>query len=358
MSGALLSAVGEAIERYAPSLPDPARIQWRRLRELEGEVLDPRHGPLYTEAQYRRPGFPFARFDPDLVHPWVEGRWLDTGHRVWVPAIFAYLSLDLGAGQLFCQGTSNGLAATTNAEDGQLRATLELVERDAFMAAWLTGSPCPRLDLDETLDSGLGEILEGIAALGGKVEVRVLPTSACGTAIACLAMGDGRHYPGITLGLGADLDPDLALKQAILELGQTGPHLRRLMQTGAVPVPKRKSDVREMLDHAAYYFRPDRVQAFEAMRSSSKRVGLKDLRVGYRERSLGKCSSTLSESRIRVALVDVTSADVATGPFQVWRAVSPDLQPISYGFGMARQRSRRLGRSRSGSRPDSIHPIW
>ncbi len=33
VSGAILSAVGEAIERYAPSLPDPARIVWERPEE-------------------------------------------------------------------------------------------------------------------------------------------------------------------------------------------------------------------------------------------------------------------------------------------------------------------------------------
>ncbi|MBL9139931.1 MAG: TOMM precursor leader peptide-binding protein [Verrucomicrobiales bacterium] len=358
LSGALLSAVGEAMERYAPSLPDARRIRWSTLRELSGEVLDPREGPLYEPAQYRRPGFPFAPFDPERVHPWVEGVWVSTGCPVWVPAVFAYLSLDLQSFQHFCQGTSNGLAAATDAEEGQLRAILELVERDAFLSAWLTGRPCPKVDLDGMVEPELGEVLQGIESMGGAVEVRVLPTARCGTAIACFATGDGERYPGLTLGLGADLDPESALRQAILELGQTGPHLRRLMQSGLVRVPKSRFEVREMLDHAAFYFRPERVEAFNAMRAGSEKFGWKDLMAHRVERSLEKCASALRDAGVRVAVVDVTSADVATGPFQVWRAVSPDLQPISYGFGLDRQRRCGLRSGCRGARSGAIHPIW
>jgi hypothetical protein len=59
-----------------------------------------------------------------------------------------------------------------------------------------------------------------------------------------------------------------------------------------------------------------------------------------------------------VALIDVTSADVATGPFSVVRAVSPDLQPISYGYGLE---SRPVGRIRAiglAAEIPPIQPIW
>ena len=105
-----MSAVGEAIERYAPSLPDPARIKWARPQELNAPYLDPRSCSLYTEDQYDREGFPYTRFDPNVRHPWVSGWWLDGG-PVWVPAIMAFLSLTLCREHAICQGTSNGLAA-------------------------------------------------------------------------------------------------------------------------------------------------------------------------------------------------------------------------------------------------------
>jgi ribosomal protein S12 methylthiotransferase accessory factor len=358
LSGALLSAIGEAIERYAPSLPDPDRIVWARPDDLDGAFLDPRDFALYSNAQYEREGFPFRRFDPNVRHPWVLGRWLGSEAPVWVPAVFAFLSLTLRPEHQICQGTSNGLAASMDPEDAALRATLELIERDAFMAAWLTGRPGRRVELDGALDPQLARVLAGVEALGAEVELLVLPDSACGTAALCLAFGDGDRYPGVTIGLGADLDPLAAVRQAILELAQTGPHLRRLMRARALPVPEHPGDVREMIQHAVYYFPRERAAAFDRLRHGATPVALRELAPGNRQRSLASCAAALAAANIRVALVDVTSPDVATGPFRVIRAISPDLQAISYGHGLDHPPVERIRIRGSASPAPPIHPLW
>jgi ribosomal protein S12 methylthiotransferase accessory factor len=358
ISGAVLSAVGEAIERYSASLPESGRILWQRMEDLDGECLDPRALMLYTDAQYARAGFPYSRFEPGTRHPWIRGKWLDSDEPVWVPAVFAFLSLTLAPEHLICQGSSNGLAASTDPEEAALRATLELVERDAFMAAWLTGRPGLRIEVDDTLDAPLRQVLDGVEACGASVEIYVLPASACGTTILCLAVGDGVNYPGATIGLAADLDARSALRQALLELAQTGPYLQRMMHTRQLAVPKQPSAVQNMLDHAAYFFPSDRAQAFNRLRSVNAPLALRDLRNETPKRSLADCGLALNATGVRVALVDVTSADVSTGPFQVFRAVSPNLQPIWYGYGFERQlvaRFRNLGLANEA--PD-IHPIW
>jgi ribosomal protein S12 methylthiotransferase accessory factor len=357
VSGAVLSAVGEAIERYAASLPDLSRVIWERPNDLDCEFIDPRTCALYTDAQYERDGFPYPRFDPNARHPWILGKWLSTGAPVWVPAIFAFLSFTLRPEQLFSQGSSNGLAASTDPEEAALRATLELVERDAFMAAWLTGIHGRRVALDDTLDPSLRSVLSGVEGLGATVEVYILPTSVCGTTVLCLALGDGDQYPGATIGLGADLDSRSALRQAILELGQTGPYLRRMMRSEALPIPDGPSCVREMLQHATYYFPRERATVFNRLRSSEAPLALRDLVKGPK-RSLLSCASELDAAGIRVALVDVTSADVATGPFRVMRAVSPDLQSLSYGDGLERSQVERIRRLGVASDIPAIHPIW
>jgi ribosomal protein S12 methylthiotransferase accessory factor len=354
-AAAVRSAFGEAIERYSASLPDISRITWRRLDELEGDVLDPRAFPLYDDEQYARPGFPYARFDPTVPHPWVRGSRLESGDDVWVPALFGYLSLTTYAENLICQGSSNGLAAATTPEEAALRATLELVERDAFMSAWLSGAASRPIELDGSLDDDLREALAGIAELGGTVELRLLPTSACGTTVLALALGDGESWPGVTLGLAADLDPALALRGAILELCQTGPYLRKLMRSGARDVPADAAAVRELLDHAAYYFAPSRRRNFDRLRAGRDTVVLTPT---GGERSLAACTTALAEAGVRVAIVDVTSADVATIPMRVVRAVSPDLQPISFGAGLERVPTERLRKRLQPGHTPLIHPLW
>jgi ribosomal protein S12 methylthiotransferase accessory factor len=253
-----------------------------------------------------------------------------------------FLSLTIEPGHLICQGTSNGLAASTSFEDAALRATLELVERDAMLTAWLSGTPGARVRLDG-LDPALVAVLEGVESLGGAVEVYALPTAAAGTVVLCLALGDGEAWPGVTIGLAAALDPATALRKAILELGQTGPYLRRLLRTGAIEVPPDPESVTTMLDHAAYYFPQERAAAFDFLRSDEE-TGLPD------------ATPSLAEAALRVAVVDVTAPDVALGPFRVARALSPDLQPLSYGYGLDREPVARAGKP--ATEPPPVHPVW
>jgi ribosomal protein S12 methylthiotransferase accessory factor len=358
LEDALRSAVGEAVERYSASLPDPSRLVWARLGELDGEQLDPRDFPLYRPEQYARPEFPYVAYEDNVQHPCVRGRWLSGGEGdVWVPAVFAFLTLTLEPEQLFCQGSSNGLAASTEWDDAALRAVLELVERDALMASWLTGEPGVRLDLDSSLEPEFRPLVEQIEALGAFVELYLLP-SVCGATALCLGFGDGVDWPGANVALAADLDPAEAIRKSLLELGQTGPYLRKLLRSGTLPVPKGEADVQTMLDHAAYYFPAERASAFASLRSGRRTVSFESAAAWDSERSLEACASHLAEAGVRVALVDVTSADVALSPFRVVRAVSPDLQPISYGYGCERVPVERIrARAESADRP-AIHPIW
>lgn len=358
VSGALLSAVGETMERYAASVPDPRRLVWARAAELEGPCLDPRTLPLYTRAQYGRPGFPFVPYDPQVRHPWVRGTWFGTTDSVWVSAVLVYLSLTLQPEQHICQGTSNGLAAGATFEEAALRATLELVERDALLTAWLTGRGGRRVRLDVSVDARLRAVVTAVEGLGATVETYLLPDSAYGATVLCLGLGDGRRYPGVTIGLGSGIDAHAALRTAVLELGQTGPYLQRMLQTRTLAVPRGARAVRQMLDHAAYYFPARRAAAFDRVRGTGAPVRMADLPHSRPRRPHAQCAAALAAAGIRVAVVDVTSADLATSPFRVVRAVSPDLQPISYGFGLDRQPVARIRGLGMATRVPPIHPVW
>jgi len=358
VSGAVLSAAGEAMERYSASLPDPARIIWERPDNLDGEFLDPRTLAIYSDAQYAQDDFPYTRFNSDVRHPWVLGKWLGSGLPVWLPAVFAFLSFTVRPEHVIGQGTSSGLAAWTDPQEAARRETMELVERDGFLTAWLTATPGKRIELDDSLDASLRRVIEGLEALGATVEVYILQTSVCGITVLCLGLGGGEEYPGATIGLGADLDSRAALRQAVLELGQTGPFLQRMMRSKALAVPDGPSAVREMLQHAAYYFPRERATAFDRLRNHDAPLALRDLLEAASKQSLAICASELNAARVRVALVDVTSADVATGPFAVVRAISPDLQPIWYGYGLESQPVERVRIQGLAPEIPPIHPIW
>ncbi len=342
VSSAILAAVGDALGRYCPSTPDPARIAWERLEDLHGEVLHPRAFPLYTARQYKQDRFPYVRFDESVAYPWTLGTWLDSGAPVWVPAGFSLLTMDVRPRQRLVQSTSDGLAAATDPQDAALAATLDLVGRDAFVAAWMTGCAGRRVEIDDALDPALRRVIAATEALGGDIEAYLLPTGACGTTAVALGLGDGVRWPGVAVGLGTALDPHLAVRRAVLALSENGSRLARLMRSGPLLVPGKPRAVTTVADHAAWYVPVDRRSAFDRLRASDGAVSLADLDAIHVDRPLRHCATELAAAGVRVAVVDVTSPDVSTGPFTVMRAVSPDLQPMSYGFGPDRLLVKRL----------------
>jgi ribosomal protein S12 methylthiotransferase accessory factor YcaO len=150
----------------------------------------------------------------------------------------------------------------------------------------------------------------------------------------------------------------VAAGQAVLELGQTGPFLRRLLRAGTLVPPASAEDVHSMQQHAAYFFPPEQAKAFDRLRGDQAPVTLEALTANAPRRSLANCARALRLVGARVALVDVTSADLALGGFHVVRAVSPQLQPLWYGYGLERQVVPRVREFGLAPNAPAIHPIW
>jgi ribosomal protein S12 methylthiotransferase accessory factor len=271
-----------------------------------------------------------------------------------MPALNTLLNFHPPQAERFCQVTSNGLAAGATLTDASLHAVFELVERDAFMLTWFGHLPAKRIILDETLPDGISGVLERLEELGATVECYEINAGIDIPVVLCVARGDGVNWPGATIGLGAHLGTRQALRRAILELGQTGPYLRRVMQRKEQPVPQTR-EVRTFRQHALYYLPRHRSRAFDFLQQSP-RIHLS--KIGESDKSsLAEVSRRLDDAGIQVAIADLTSPDILSIPMLVVRALGMDLQAIHCGFGMERTRNFRLKRLIPGRINSRIHPL-
>ena len=132
------AAIGEAIERYCASHLDPERISVARCDELTSAHISPAQCVLYSDEQYRRPGWPYHPWDRSNSVSWVEGVELPGGTPVLVPAGLTYLVHSAPrAEDNFTVATSNGLAAGATRANAVLSALCEVMERDALMITWM-----------------------------------------------------------------------------------------------------------------------------------------------------------------------------------------------------------------------------
>jgi ribosomal protein S12 methylthiotransferase accessory factor len=251
------------------------------------------------------------------------------------------------------QGSSNGLAAGSSVDDAADRAVLELLERDAFLTAWRTGDAARRLD-SSTIDDRFRPTLDALREFGLTVDLGLIENDFGVSTVIALARGDGVTTPGACIGLASSPDPAVAAGRAILELAQTVPHLTGLMASGVLPTPRNEQDVTSMLDHAAYFFPPERCRPFDRLfRSDPPLPVQRSVATGVSD-----VAATLRQQGIRVAVVDLTTPDVATGPFRVVRAVSPDLMALTFGGELDRLPPARVAAMPvTGSLP-ALHPVW
>jgi len=354
---AMIGAVGEAIERYSAARYRQDLMHRSPLDALEAEALDPRRLCLYRETQYNNPNFPFRPFDSRQSIEWTKGYWLDNDQPVWLPALLTYLAFWAHPEEQFCQVTSNGLAAGVDLEDAALRALCELVERDAFMLTWLCRLPAKRVLFDAALDVRVHEVVRQLEECGAHVELYLLDVGTAIPTMTCLALGNGKRWPGATVSLAAHPSPRIAVRKAILEQGHIGPHIRRLMLGAESSIPAQPEDVHTLEDHALYYIPAERAQAFDFLRSGGddpwSLAGLEE----PEQISLQDCVRRVQQAGVRVAIADVTSPDVATGPFRVARALGTGMQPIDFGFQLRRLANPRLHAMLAGDLNPQPHPL-
>lgn len=340
--GAMIGAVGEAIERYSASIYRESDLLRASADKIGRDGFDPAALTLYLPKQYEIPGFPYDRFDSAKEISWTEGVWLDSGKRVFVPALPTYFNYHAPRTEQFCQVTSNGLAAGPSFEDAALRATLELIERDAFMMTWLQRRPPQRLDVGMELGADVHDVLSEFSELGMDAELYLMKSDVRLSSVMCLAWGDGKTRPAATVALAAHFDPVEAVRKAILEQAHVGPYIARLMSDESQRIPRRALDVRTLNDHALFYVPRTRLAAFDFIRAQrGKPLPLSKIKRPTLS-GMDACTAALVDGGFRVAVVDVTAPDVGLGPFRVARALGTYLQPIDFGHQQRRLANPRL----------------
>ncbi|MEN9867761.1 MAG: hypothetical protein RL748_3351, partial [Pseudomonadota bacterium] len=352
-----ISAIGEAIERYSAARFRMSDFTYASVSELRGDFVDPDKLVLYSKKQYATPQFPFSPWRNQQKIHWARGHWLGLQKPVWVPALVSYFNFSAPYQEQFSQVSSNGLAAGQNNDDAALRATFELIERDAMMLTWYAQLPCQRLRLDSQYHGKMRLMIDSLTAQGVELELYLLDVGIHVPTVVCLGLGDGIHTPAVSVALATHGDIQVAMRKALLEQGHVMPYLCHLMRSNH-KIPQQVHEVQTLEDHAAYYFSKSKLAAFDFMRQSAAQAIDPALWPYPVVSDVQSLRQRLLAAQVDVAIVDVTAPDVALSPFRVARAVGIHMQPIHFGEQFKRVDNPRLRKLLRG-RPvnQQPHPI-
>lgn len=330
-AGARALALIEAFERIAGLAH--ARVDLvASLTQAGAGALDPRRLGLFSARQCARPGFPFRAYDPRETTDWTWARDMTRGEAILVPSAAAWHGADA---PWICE-TSSGMAAHGALRPALVKAAFELIERDAFMIAWLNRLSPPTMDAGD-LDEGEGAACARRVSESGYT-VRLLDLTSDVDAPVCLALAtrrDGRA-PALIVGAACDLNPRAAIFGALKELHSAfltpGPGWRPRPPLAAEAVRRLRDHARayehpDWLDRAAFLWARaggDDAAALARFRRRGKQVEGDDATLDALTRALGAVGAPLIG-------VDVTPADVASTGLRVARALIPGLQPLGFG---------------------------
>lgn len=299
-----LRALAEAAERHVAGVVDRSHVTSAAMVELGKCALDPRRFVDYAPWQYDAFAElqPFSGNEPRLWVP-VQDR---EGSIFQVLADLVFYPFGRSDHRRHTSASSSGVAAHTSLDKARASAVAELIERDAFMRAWLSGGPATRVLHWES--SAPPSFVDPLVEAGWTVDLIQIAPEPTQPVLVALA----RRGRQIALGSSSGT-PEVALHKSLTELWSTATREPELAEA-----PQRPEDVASPRDHALFALAGRHSAIPDFLCSSDREIAFADL---------------APELAWPDELYFYEWDFRLTRPFYVVRALAPSLVPISFGYG-------------------------
>ncbi len=312
-----LAAIGESVERYCAGIID---IEQQFKKDIPiSERIDADQFSLYSEEQLQLSDFPFVNIYSDVCK-YSQVFNLSTNDAAWVPHPLIVLRDDYATGI----PTSSGLAAGSTATNALLRATEELIERDALMTTWMHSIPGRSIAMPSRFTEHVDKLLGEVLAFDLTPAYSPFPVIAVTGGIP--QRGQWRY----SLGVACRETLDDAISKAFLEWCQgvffAGIYPRYVDTTQM----KSSGDVKTFDDHAIFYTQnPDLWKSLPLFANkddiATPHTFGRDMSPHDAMRELIQCLDTAG---IDLYYRNLTTIDALQAGVHVVRVLSPQLVPI------------------------------
>ncbi|MCJ0764499.1 YcaO-like family protein [Variovorax terrae] len=250
-------AINEAVERLCYTrLP---RSIYSSATELE-RYVEPAMFVRYLPRQYAMPDFKFAPFDALEPRHWVCAKRVrsDATNHILADFVCSPRAFDATyRRRLTTNASTSGCASSGSIDVAIMHATLELIERDAFMRHWFSQTSGYHISIP-TLPQQFRSRINRLHEAGCRAGVQWL---YMGTHPTWLAWAQHPTLFFTSIGSASGLNGELALETALNEL-----ETMALVRLEGVPEQSiQPSEVRGPADHAAIYSTKNYFQKADAL---------------------------------------------------------------------------------------------
>lgn len=338
---AMIKAMAEAKEWAACGCVLEGLLK-ARLKDVPNAV-DPRTVIQFHESQYKLNDFPLEPFDEIIAYEWVEGKDEITGESKHLLADLVYFPY-FGETPPYFFANSSGVAAHPDLQKAIESSVLELIERDSFMIAYLTGLSYPTISVG-SLPRYLQERISTLEQEGFEVTLKD-HTLDLAPVVTVMVQNEALVYTNCASC--SRFEFESAIDHALMEVEASV--LARL-QNGPAPVLK-PSDVAMPLQHGALYEQKGYYRRVNFMFEGEVRM------LGEQSTPVNNWNKLLDKfQQMDVPLVTtqffLSDQYGGNGDLYIVRSIVPGLVPMTFGYrqepgGMkrlydvARQKGKRL----------------
>jgi bacteriocin biosynthesis cyclodehydratase domain-containing protein len=239
-----VSALGEAIERYAGVFRgEEARVR-STLAELGGAAIHPNECMGFSRAQYEGRDVDGAHkrdffhavpkpFPEDRAIEWSPLWSLTSRETKYLPTAYCYYGHPDADEHFYCFADGNGCAAGTMLEEAILHAFLELVERDSAAIWWYNQIARPAVDWESFQNPYVERVADYCERIGRQFWMLDLTTDTSVPVFAAVSRRTSGPAEDMIFGFGAHLSPSKALVHACTEHNQFLPAVFNRDGTGS-----------------------------------------------------------------------------------------------------------------------------
>lgn len=317
-----IKAVAEAKE-WAACGCVPQNLVRARFQDL-ANAIDPRTIIRFHPSQYRLKGFPFERFDEKRVYEWVEGRDEVTGEIKYIFADLVYFPY-FPPTPPYAYANSSGVAAHPDRQKAVETSSLELVERDAFMIAYLTRIHFPTVRM-HTLPGYIKKRIQALRKAGFRVRIK---DHSIDLAPVVSVFVQHESYGYTSCSSCSNFDIECAVDHALMETEASV--LARLQNGPAEFLHPR--DVHTPAHHGALYQQRRYFRRADFMMQSHKTVAFDE--IGQKvARSWLAFFDRLREKgwRLYTIPLHLSSEYGGNGNLHIIRSIIPGMVPMTFGF--------------------------
>src|SRR3989344_5348910 len=253
---------------------------------------------------------------------------LITGNEILLPAQLLYIPyLYQNPEPLIRFPISTGAAAGETLNDASYRGICEIIERDAFMIAYLNKTPSPKIDLQSISDKTIRRIRNILKRYKLELIIIDLTNDLEVPVFASILLDKTGLGPAVSVGLKAGFDIKETMVGAIEESLMMRSWIRdKFIYTD--PKYKRGKNIITIEDRAHFWFPVSSIKYldFWLKNENFKKINVKNLRSS--NNNLEKATLLLRERGIDAIYVDIIDKEIKKYNFKVVKVIIPKLCPL------------------------------